>query len=160
MKKLLPLLALFLQADTTPSYSQIKAQAEKTETLVEKIYKHPKARKVGDLMPMPFGEKVSYTITYGLNRRTGEIRKVGLITGYDRDRDEDRTAEYEFINRRCDFQKEVKTYAVYDVPNKLLYIDSSLNNNIDLIAEGVYSIKDVWPMIPMCEQENMENILA
>ena len=158
MKKLLLLSALFLQSDTGQNYSQIRG--EEIENLFEQTYKHPESKRVGDLMPMPFGEIVSYTFTRSLNEKTGEIRKVGLITGYDRDREEDRTAEYEFINRHCGSHMEVKTYAVFDVPHKLLYIDSSLNNNIDLIAEGVYLIKDVWPMIPMCKKENMENILA
>ena len=156
MKKLLPLLALFLQTDAEPD-SQIKAQAEKTETLVETVYRHPGAKKVGDLMPIPFGEKVSYTITYRLNKRTREIRKVGLIIGYDRNGDE--IPEYEFIRRFCDIGSSVETYAVFDVPHKLLYINSSRNNKIDSIVEGIYSIEGVWPMIPICEENKAKKSL-
>ena len=139
MKKLLPLLltfsALSMQANSH-ELDIIHLHGASIENFVETVYKHPKARKVGDLIPIPFGEKVSYTITYRLNKRTREIRKVGLIIGYDRNGDE--IPEYEFIRRFCDIGSSVETYAVFDVPHKLLYINSSRNNKIDSIAKGIY----------------------
>lgn len=150
MKKLLSLLALSalsLQADTEPNYSQIKAQGAEVETLVEIIYEHPEAKEVGDHMPQPIGEKVSYTFTYVLNAMTGEVKESGLIIGYDKDGD--KIPEYEFVGRVCDFYRSVKTYAVYDVPHKKLYIDYSRNRYIDSI-EDIDSLGGVWTMIPMC----------
>ncbi|MCH8945650.1 MAG: hypothetical protein IIA85_01890 [Nanoarchaeota archaeon] len=159
MKKSLLILALALQTNTIYSDPQVKVQEEGIETLIETTYKHPRARKVGDLMPRPQGEIVSYTFTSGLNIIARETRKVGLITGYDRDGDF--IPEYRFINRHCNphmkvkSHMEVKTYAVLDVPHKLLYIDYSRDNHIDSIVEGVYSLKGVWYIIPKCEQEKI-----
>ena len=154
MKKLLQLLtlsALSMQANASCSDPQVKVQREGIETLIETTYKHPVAKKVGELMPQPTGEKVFYTITYSLNRITREIKKVGLIIGFDRDGDKYRIAEYEFIKRHCDSHMEVKTYAVYDVPHKLLYIDSFGNEHINLVVEYKdLPLGQIWPLIPRC----------
>jgi len=135
MKKLLLLLALSLQADSEPN--------------VETPYKHPEPREIGDSMPTPSGENVSYTVTYGLNRKAGKIKKVGTIFGYDINGDN--IPEYEFIRRSCDSHN----YAVYDSSHELLYLDSSRDKHIDSIVEDMNSIKKVWAMIPMCEQKKI-----
>jgi hypothetical protein len=159
MKKLsLLLLALFSQANVSCySNQQVKVQGEETENIeaiVETTYKHPRAKKVGELMPQPKGKIVSYTITSAIDMTTWEMKKVGAIFGFDRDGDKE-TVEYGFIRRFCGDNRDLETYAVLDVPHKLLYTDSSRNNHIDAVVEGIYSLKDVWPMTPICKQEKI-----
>lgn len=155
MKKLLILSAFFLPACVEQNYSSQHEKVNETniETLVDTTYKHPEAKKVGDTMPSNLGEKVSYTFTYALNSMTGEVKESGLTIGYDMDGDKN-TVEYEFVRRVCDFGIDEEIYAVYDVPNKLLYVSATRNNHIDLILEGVNSRRRFLTMIPTKCEEN------
>lgn len=158
MKKSLIILALALQTNASYSDPQIKTQAKETEnieTVVETTYKHPKARKVRDLMPQPEGEIVSRTIMTAINKITGEIKNLGLSIDYDRNpEDEKNIPEYKFIRRFCDVGRDVITYAVLDIPNNKLYVDSSRNRYIDLILEGNALEIFIIPGIPVeCEQD-------
>lgn len=160
MKKTLLLLALSLQANAQQDYSppQIKTQGADIETLVETTYKHPEPRKVGDLMPQPEGEIIAYTFMSAINIITGEIRKLGVAIDYDRN--EDNIPEYKFIRRFCDAGRDVITYAVYDVPYDLLYIDSSRNNRIDSILGGNPLERFIIPGIPAkCEENEIKKSL-
>ena len=154
MKKTLLLLALSLQANAQQIYSppQIKIQGAYVENLVETVYKHPRAKKVGDLMPQPRGNGITVLDMYRKNIKTGDEKIIGVIYGYDLNGD--KIIEYEFFDRDCDVDSEVKTYAVYDAPNKKLYIDSSRNKHIDSIVEINSILGATLPMIPArCEEE-------
>jgi len=154
-KSLFLLLTLPLQISVESCHpdQQEKVHGTDIETIIETPYKHPEAKKVGDLMPIiPFGKEVSYNFTYGFDRRTGKVINGGLIVGYDKDGD--KIPEYEFVGRSCDFHKDIITYAVLDVPNGTLYVDSSRDGRIDLIVEDIDSLEGkVWPMMQTCEQE-------
>ena len=155
MKKSLLILALALQTNASYSDQQVKVQEESIETLVETTYKHPRARKVGELMPQPIGERVSLMDMFRLNKITGARKMMGIVLGFDRNGDY--IPEYEFMNRFCDSKSGVKTYAVYDIPNKKLYIDSSRNKHIDSIVEGIDNLENKrFPMIPIkCKKEKL-----
>ena len=71
MKKSLLILALSLQVNVSCSDPQERVQRENIETNIETTYNHQEAKEVGDLMPRPLGEQVSYTFTYSLDQRTG-----------------------------------------------------------------------------------------
>lgn len=154
MKKSLLLLALALQANAEPSYTNLGERIRGADIEMLVPYKHPKAKEVGDLMPYPLGELVTSLELYVLNsgKIKGAKRLVGIIYGLDRNGDG--VPEYEYIHRICDEYKEEKIYAVYDAPHKLLYIDSSRNKHVDLIAELDSILGATLPMIPTkCEQE-------
>ena len=169
MKKLLPLLSVFLlpacavetpykhpeakNAEQNYSSPYRKVQGAETGTNIDTTYKHPEAKEVGDLMPTSLGEKVSYMDMYSINPRIMEFKESGLIICHDRNGD--KIPEYESIRRFCDNGSDVETYAVFDVPHNLLYIDSSLNNRINSIVEDIDSLEDTTlPMIPVkCGQE-------
>jgi len=155
MGKILPLLlVLSLQANAEPSYSNIHEEAPSAniETPAEIIYKHPKVKSIGEQMPLDIGKKVTWMGLTSNDPLTLESEPSGIIFGYDRNRDG--IPEYQFIRRFCDFHKEVKTYAIFDVPNRTLYVDFDLDGDIDSIV-NLDSLEDaILPMIPVgCEQE-------
>lgn len=156
MKKSLMLLALSLHLFSEKGYSipQERVEGADIEILAPDIpYEHPKSKDIGDRMPFEIGRIIYFIDMYLRNKRTGAMRPGGIITGYDLDGD--KTAEYEFLRRDCDIEKGNKVYAVLDVPHKLFYIDSTRNNHIDLIVEGIETLGGkTLPMIPVKCLEN------
>lgn len=162
MKKLLLLgLAMLLnpnvEAIGNPSE---RVEGANIEMFVEEIpYVHPRAKEVGDLMPQHTEEEIRVSLMdmFRLNKITGIRKVIGVVLGYDRDGDF--IPEYEFMNRFCDSKSGVKTYAVYDTPHKLLYIDAARDNYIDLIVKGIDNIESTrFPMIPIkCKKEKLND---
>ena len=154
-KSLLLSLVLFLP---NVNYSHITDKLHLHGAAIEVLsgtinYNHPKPLKVGDLMPELKGVKVSWTSLYGMNIKTKEMRYLNELIGYDLNGD--KIPEYEFLTRPCDSNEEFKNYAVYDVPHKLLYIDSNLNNHIDQIVLGLDNLqgKTLTMISAKCEDE-------
>ena len=159
MKKSLLLLALSLQVNAEPSYSNIPREVHlanietNIETPVGIIYRHPRAKMIGEHMPQPLGKKVSHTNMLSINTITRESKAYGLIIGYGSDRD--KIPEYQSIIRFCDGGSDVETYAVFDINHKLLYIDSSRDGRIDRIIGDMDTLESVLLyIVPIeCEQE-------
>ena len=124
-------------------------------------YKHPRAKKVGDFMPQPIGKPIKVIDLYVNNSEgiEGAVRDAGKIYGFDRNpEDEKNIAEYEYIARICDEDKKVMVYAVYDVPHKLLYVDSNRDRYIDSVVDGIDFILDATlPMIPTRCEDDLKN---
>lgn len=150
--KSLLLLALALNPNVE-SFSQVRG-ADIENIFKEENYRHSKARKVGEIMPYPIGKVVTSLEMYILHSEGVEGAKRPFGTVYGFDRNGDNISEYEYLVRLCDVNKKVKIYAAYDVPNKLLYVDSSRDNYIDSIVELDSIMGANLPTIPTkCEEE-------
>lgn len=112
-------------------------------------YVHPEQKKIGDRIPFHRGQEVYTMPIFKQNVKTREKKQIGIIYGLSRDANT--KAEYAHIYRFCDnYDRGGTPYAVLDIPNKALYIDSSRNRRIDEIIEGVGMLEmSLLPMIPI-----------
>lgn len=150
-KTLLTLLALsFPSVD----YAHVTKDSHVHGANIERFapYRHSEAKKEGNLMPRPIGKFITVTDLYIKNSKgvEGVLEDFGKVYGFDRNpEDEKNKAEYEYIVRACDKYKNVKIYAVYDVPNKLLYVDSTRDGWINSITKLDMILGVELPMIPI-----------
>lgn len=159
MKKLSLLLsAFFLSACATQNYSSPQKEVHRTKVpgaYIENLvpYKHPRAKKEGDLMPQPIiGREVPGMSLW--TNKDGVEAEIGEVFSYDGNNDG--IPDYEFIIRFCDAGKGVKPYAAHDAPHKLLYVDLDRNGEIDMVR-NLNSLEEKSFMLPMikrgCKQE-------